>query len=212
VQITLGSSRAAVHNALTGAAAFDQTVQGIRNAVASNVHTITNTTILRSNADHLDELIKFLHQLGIRTFALNSVIAAGGGVDTPEALTLRELAPLLVRVREMAADYEMRFLWYTPTEYCRLSPLELDIGMLRCNAGEYTLCIEPNGEVLPCQSYYVSVGNILRDSWEHIWDSELFQRFRQRTSDPQTAGLPTKCWECDDLPVCGGGCPLDRKG
>ncbi|MCB0241561.1 MAG: SPASM domain-containing protein, partial [Anaerolineae bacterium] len=70
---------------------------------------------------------------------------------------------LLIRVRDRAEELGMRFLWYTPTEYCRMSPVELELGAKRCNAGEYSLCIEPNGDVLPCQSYYVAAGNILRD-------------------------------------------------
>ena len=94
----------------------------------------------------------------------------------------------------------MRFLWYTPTEYCRLSPVELELGPRRCNAGEYSICIEPNGDVLPCQSYYVPAGNILRDPWERIWQSELFRGFRRRAADPQAAGLPERCWTCPDLP------------
>jgi radical SAM protein with 4Fe4S-binding SPASM domain len=73
------------------------------------------------------------------------------------------------------------------------------------------MCIEPDGAVLPCQSYYVSVGNILRDSWEHIWHSELFHTFRERNTAPQKAGLPAMCWDCPDLTVCGGGCPLERE-
>lgn len=211
VQFTLESCYAEVHNAIVSAEAFEQTVQGIQHAIASSLHAITNTTIMRSNMQHIDELVVFLHRLGIRTFALNSIIAAGGGVDTPDALAHEELAPLLVRVREQAEELGMRFLWYTPTEYCRLSPLELEIGTLRCNAGEYTMCIEPDGAVLPCQSYYVSVGNILRDSWEHIWHSELFHTFRERNTAPQKAGLPAMCWDCPDLTVCGGGCPLERE-
>ncbi|MEX1248182.1 MAG: SPASM domain-containing protein, partial [Anaerolineales bacterium] len=91
------------------------------------------------------------------------------------------------------------------------SPVELEIGAKRCNAGEYSLCIEPNGDVLPCQSYYVSAGNILRDPWEQIWDGELFRSFRYREQDPQGYGLPEKCWTCPDLPLCGGGCRIERE-
>lgn len=105
----------------------------------------------------------------------------------------------------------MRFLWYTPTEYCQLSPLELRLGMKRCNAGEYSCCIEPNGDVLPCQSYYQPAGNLLRDPWERIWESPLFRAFRNRGSEPEAAGLPEKCRHCPDFPVCGGGCPLERE-
>ncbi|MCB0230734.1 MAG: radical SAM protein, partial [Anaerolineae bacterium] len=79
VQITLGSSRPAIHDAMMGARSFDQTVKGIRNAVASPLHTITNTTLMQANKDHAEEIIEFLYDLGIRTFAMNGMIYSGGG-------------------------------------------------------------------------------------------------------------------------------------
>jgi radical SAM protein with 4Fe4S-binding SPASM domain len=211
VQITLGSCRPEVHDAMMGARSFNQTVQGIENAVASRVHVITNTTLMRSNMDHAEEIIEFLYSLGIRTFAMNGMIYSGGGFSTGAAIDEKEMPALLVRVRDKAQELGMRFLWYTPTEYCRMSPVELEIGAKRCNAGEYSLCIEPNGDVLPCQSYYVSAGNILHDPWEQIWDGELFSSFRYREEDPKGYGLPEKCWTCPDLPLCGGGCRIERE-
>jgi len=118
---------------------------------------------------------------------------------------------VLEQVKQRANEYGMRFLWYTPTEYCRLSPIELGVGPRTCNAGEYSICIEPNGDVLPCQSYYQSAGNILHDPWDDIWNSELFRSFRYRRENPQAAGLPEKCWNCELLSVCGGGCRLERQ-
>jgi radical SAM protein with 4Fe4S-binding SPASM domain len=211
VQITLGSCRAEVHDAMTHAASFRQSVRGIENALESGVHTITNTTLMRVNADHVEAILDFLYALGIRTFAMNGVIYSGGGFADPRAIPEEELGPLLVRVRDHAQELGLHFLWYTPTEYCRLSPVELDLGAKRCNAGEYSLCIEPNGDVLPCQSYYVSAGNILRDPWERIWNGGLFHSFRDRAHDPRGTGLPEKCWECADLPMCGGGCRIERE-
>lgn len=211
VQVTLASHIEEAHDAIMGTKAYHQTVRGIENAVESDVHVITNTTLMRSNMEHVDEIIDFLHELGIRTFAMNGLIYSGGGFETPNAIPEREMPPLLVRVREHAAQKGMRFLWYTPTEYCRMSPVELEIGAKRCNAGEYSLCIEPNGDVLPCQSYYVSAGNILSDPWEDIWLGDLFRSFREREDDPRMAGLPEKCWQCPDLPLCGGGCRIERE-
>lgn len=141
---------------------------------------------------------------------MNGMIFAGGGRTCGDAIDVDELAPVLADVRDRAAERNMRFLWYTPTEYCRLSPVELELGSRRCNVGEYSICIEPNGDVIPCQSYYVPVGNILRDRWPEIWESDLFRRFRGRGDDPSAAGLPERCWDCPDLPLCGGGCPLER--
>jgi len=211
VQVTLGSNDPEIHNAMMGAESFGQTVRGIEAAVQSNVHVITNTTLMRTNMGHAEEIIDLIYDLGIRTFAMNGMIYSGGGFAHPTAIPEEEMPPLLVRVRDHAKKKGMRFLWYTPTEYCRLSPVELEIGAKRCNAGEYSLCIEPNGDVLPCQSYYVSAGNILHDPWNQIWGGELFRSFRDREADPVWAGLPEKCWECPDMPLCGGGCRIERE-
>ena len=211
VQITLQSYDPAVHDAMSGAAAFDETVRGLKNSLAAGLHAITNTTLTRRNVGQAGRLVEFLHGLGITTFAMNGMIFAGGGRTSGDEIAPEELAPVLADVRDRAAELKMRFLWYTPTEYCRLSPVELELGPRRCNAGEYSICIEPNGDVIPCQSYYVPAGNILRDRWRDIWESDLFRGFRRRTADPRGAGLPERCWNCPDLPLCGGGCPLERE-
>ena len=218
VQVTLGSHLPAIHDSIMNARSFEQTVRGLENALASDLHAITNTTLMRMNADSIVGTVEFLHSLGVRTFAINGMIYSGGGAalaaaDTVagQALSEQEMIPRLIEIRDAARDLGMKFLWYTPTEYCRLSPVELEIGAKRCNAGEYSLCVEPNGDVLPCQSFYAAAGNLLRDPWERIWRSDLFTSFRDRELDPRASGLPEKCWECPDLPLCGGGCRIERE-
>lgn len=212
VQITLESYQADVHDTMVGApGAFHETVAGIKNALSNGLHTITNTTLTRRNQHHALETIAFLHNLGLTTFAMNGIIYAGGGLYTSDAIPAEEMRALLAAIRDTANELNMRFLWYTVTDYCQLSPLELDLAPKRCNAGEYSMCIEPNGDVLPCQSYYTPAGNILNDPWDTIWNSELFLRFRNRSQQPRECGLPQKCWDCPDLPVCGGGCPLEHE-
>jgi radical SAM protein with 4Fe4S-binding SPASM domain len=62
--------------------------------------------------------------------------------------------------------------------------------------------VEPNGDVLPCQSYFEPMGNMLTDSWESIWDSALANYIRDR------GWLSKECQACPDVEICGGGCPL----
>lgn len=211
LQVTVASNRARIHDEINGMAAFSQTIHGIENAMAAGIHTITNTTLMEKNRDHVVDIIRFLHGLGIRTFAMNGMIYSGGGYRDPNAIAEEELPPILIRIRDTAREMGMKFLWYTPTEYCRMNPVEIEIGAKRCNAAEYSICIEPNGDVLPCQSFYVSAGNVLRDPWERIWNGELFRSFRDRELDPRWAGLPEKCWECPELNLCGGGCRIERE-
>ncbi len=210
VQVTIESSRPDVHDAMTGARAFYETVQGIRQALAVGLYTITNSTLTRRNAEDAETLVDFLHDLGLRTFAVNGMIYSGSGRTSGEAIPEGEMGPLLVRLRDRAGELGMRMLWYTPTAYCRLSPVQLGLDPRRCNAGEYSLCVEPNGDVLPCQSYYEPVGNLLYDPWETIWNSPQFLGFRRRIHDPAAGGLPEECWDCPDLELCGGGCRIER--
>ncbi len=209
VQITLASSRPEVHNAITGAGSFDETIEGIGQSLAAGLYTLTNTTITARNVDHVAEVLPLVRGLGVRTAAVNGLIRSGGGRTTPDAIPPAKLGPVLLSLRDRAAELGLRLLWYTPTPWCRLSPLELDLGPRRCNAAEYSICVEPNGDVLPCQSYYESAGNLLRDPWAAIWEGPLFRRLRDRVRDPRAAGLPPECWDCPDLAACGGGCRLE---
>jgi radical SAM protein with 4Fe4S-binding SPASM domain len=208
LQMTLQSHRPEIHNGMTGASSFDETVAGVRNALNVGLHTITNTTLTRKNAGDAETVVEFLHDLGLTTFAMNGMIHSGSGCGFSDAIAEDCLAPILVAVRDRATELGIRFLWYTPTPYCQLSPVELGLGPKRCNAGQYTIAIEPDGSVLPCQSYYHSAGNILRDAWSEIWNSGLFRSFRDRTENPRGSGLPEMCWDCPDLSVCGGGCRI----
>ncbi|HEY6564195.1 MAG TPA: radical SAM protein, partial [Pirellulaceae bacterium] len=79
LQVTLGSHRGDVHDRMMNAHCFDQTVRGIRQAMDAGIHTITNTTLMRMNAEEITDTVEFLYGLGIRTFAINGMIYSGGG-------------------------------------------------------------------------------------------------------------------------------------
>jgi radical SAM protein with 4Fe4S-binding SPASM domain len=121
-------------------------------------------------------------------------------VDT--GLEENELSALLQVARQKTDAAGQRLIWYTPTQYCNFDPVEMDLGVKGCSAALYNMCVEPDGGVLPCQSYYHQLGNLLTDEWDSIWNHELAVRLRERR------GLPQKCSGCLLLRECGGGCPL----
>jgi radical SAM protein with 4Fe4S-binding SPASM domain len=202
IQITLESHDEDVHNRMVGADAWKETVQGVKNAVGSDVYTITNTTLTTLNAPEIEETIDFLAELGIQTFACNSLIYTGKGPSSGIGIPEEELEDLMVRVRDKAMAKGMRLIWYTPTQYCEFHPVQLELGAKFCTAAKYNMCVEPNGDVIACQSYYSSLGNILKDDWESIWKHPTAVSIRNRD------WVMEKCHTCDELPLCGGGCPL----
>jgi radical SAM protein with 4Fe4S-binding SPASM domain len=202
VQITLESQREEVHNRMVQSDAFQKTVQGIKNAAAQSIYVITNSTITTANRDHADGLVPFLKSLGVRSFAVNSIIKAGKSRHQNAGLSEKELLPMLNLLRQQAEHEEMKFTWYTPTQYCRLNPVELDLGVKQCTAGKYNLAIEPDGTVIPCQSFFRPLGNILNDPFEKIYNHDFLVSLRRRD------WAMDKCRECEWLATCGCGCPL----
>jgi radical SAM protein with 4Fe4S-binding SPASM domain len=203
VQITVESSDAAIHNQMVGAStAFAQTIRGVQNALASSLFVMTNTTMLRTNVKTLSETLDFLANLGVPTIGLNALIYSGRGLTVGSGLRERELRSVLDMAVSKTDLGGQRLIWYTPTQYCEFDPTQHNLGVKGCTAALYSMCVEPNGDVLPCQSYYRALGNILVDPWDRIWDHDLAVSLRDRRD------LPDKCGGCTLLPACGGGCPL----
>jgi radical SAM protein with 4Fe4S-binding SPASM domain len=202
VQITIESHDGDIHNAMVNAKAFEQTIAGLKNAIDSSLFVMTNTTMLRNNIDSIPSTLDFLAELGVPTIGLNALIHSGHGSTVGTGLPDCDLTPILETARLKTEMRGQRLIWYTPTQYCGFDPQTLNLGVKGCTAALYNMCVEPNGDVLPCQSYYKTVGNILVDDWDAIWKHELSVRLRERH------GLPEKCNACELLSECGGGCPL----
>ncbi|MEJ5223731.1 MAG: radical SAM protein, partial [Anaerolineales bacterium] len=203
VQITLESADADIHDQMMRArGAWKQTVAGLKNVLATRLYVMTNTTMLSTNAHTIPATLDFLADLGVPTVGLNALIYAGNGANVGTGLPERDLYPLLEMARLKTDMRGQRLIWYTPTQYCHFDPVQMELGVKGCTAALYNMCVESNGDVLPCQSFYTPVGNILRDDWESIWNHPLSVRLRERQ------GLPAKCTGCAFVGECGGGCPL----
>jgi radical SAM protein with 4Fe4S-binding SPASM domain len=203
VQITLESHSPAIHDAIVACrGAWEQTVKGIKNALSSKLFVMTNTTLLRSNSQTLADTLKFLSDLGVPTVGLNGLIYSGRGESVHQEISEADLAGLLEIAKDHVVRTGQKLIWYTPTLYCHFNPIESGLGVKGCTAALYNMCIEPDGSVLPCQSYYQPLGNILSDTWDAIWGHDLAVSLRNRSAAPEG------CRECDVLDTCGGGCPL----
>lgn len=203
VQITVESCEPQIHDGMMRArGAFPQTIQGLKNVLATGLYVMTNTTMLRTNVHKIPETLDFLADLGVPTIGLNALIYSGLGLTVGTGLQESELQPILDMAVRKTQEHNQRLIWYTPTQYCQFDPTAQNLGVKGCTAALYSMCIESNGDVLPCQSYYTPVGNILSDPWDSIWNHRLSTRLRERQ------GLPAKCDGCPVLSECGGGCPL----
>jgi radical SAM protein with 4Fe4S-binding SPASM domain len=206
VQVTLESHEPKIHDLMTASkGSWKETVTGIRNFVPTHIYATTNTTLSKYNASDFLKTMDFIKGLGVAAFGCNSLIYSGkaAAISDEFVLPLETLNELLPKIRDKAHELGLKFLWYTPTQYCRFDPVKLGLGVKSCTAANINMCVGPNGDVYPCQSYFESLGNILKDDWSKIWNNSLAVKIRGREyAEP-------KCKDCPQLQVCGGGCPLE---
>ena len=113
VQITLYSSVKGVHEELTGAHAFDRTIQGIKNALNAGLNVSINTPLCKINKDYVKTL-EFLNELGIKYVSCSGIIYTGNARNEDakkNQMTSEELYEVLKKAKEFcdANDMEMSF-------------------------------------------------------------------------------------------------------
>lgn len=174
VQITFYSSDKEIHNQLVGGDHYDQTVAGIKNALAAGLNVSVNTPLCTANKDYAKTL-EFLHELGVTYVTCSSLIVTGNATEDASIrmqLSTEELTDLL----KNATDY----VYANGMEIDFTSPGWLEESVLRsmglnvpsCGACLSNMAIAPNGSVVPCQSWLdgTDLGNLLTTDWKKIWN------------------------------------------
>ena len=187
VQVTLYSAGAATHNALVGTDGFDRTVQGIRNAVAAGLMVSINTPLCSLNTDYADTL-EFASSLGVRYATCSGLIPSGaaeGAESKATALTPEELTEVLGRAAKKAYELGMELDFTSPGWLDEATLRGMGLTLIpSCGACLSNMAVAPDGTVVPCQSWLggVTLGNILTDEWETVWNSDKCRQIRSESA------------------------------
>ena len=182
VQITFYSSDPQIHNRLVGAAGFEQTAAGIRNALKQGLSVSINTPLCTLNRDY-EKTLAFLHDLGVIYVTCSGLITTGNAAEPEsEALQLEngELEKILRGATAYCHKNGMEIAFTSPGWLDAQVFEELNIPSPSCGACLSNMAVTPGGNVVPCQSWLSDqpLGNMLRDDWEEIWESEACRKKR----------------------------------
>lgn len=187
VQVTLYSHDKDIHNALVGADGFDDTVAGIRAAVAAGLSVSVNTPLCSLNTAY-DETLRFVHSLGVRYVTCSGLIPSGGAVGDESratALTEQQLTDVLTKAVAVTEELEMELDFTSPGWLKEETLRALGLTLVpSCGACLSNMAVAPDGGVIPCQSWLSSqpLGNILADDWDKIWQSERCAAIRAKSA------------------------------
>lgn len=187
VQVTLYSHDPAVHNALVGAEGFDDTVAGIRNAVAAGLSVSVNTPLCSLNTDYA-ATVRFVNELGVRYVTCSGLIPSGsaeGAESRATRLTEEQLTDVLRRAVTVAEELEMEMDFTSPGWLKEETLRSMGLTLVpSCGACLSNMAIAPDGGVIPCQSWLSSqpLGNMLTDDWDKIWQSQRCAAIRAKSA------------------------------
>ena len=187
VQVTLYAADADTHNALVGAPGFEDTVQGIRNAVEAGLIVSVNTPLCALNRNYA-ETLRFAHSLGVRYATCSGLIPSGealGQDSRATALREAELTDILRDAAATAAALGIEMDFTSPGWLSEETLRSLGLQLIpSCGACLSNMAVAPDGTVVPCQSWLggVTLGHILRDNWNTIWDSDACRTIRHESA------------------------------
>ncbi|MBR6358678.1 MAG: radical SAM protein [Lachnospiraceae bacterium] len=186
VQITFYSHDRETHNRLVGGDHFDETVSGIENALEAGISLSVNTPLCTLNKDYT-ETLKFLKSKGVTYVTCSGLITTGNALkENSEALQLstEEINKVLAEATDYAYANGMEISFTSPG-WIEGSFFEAHaLNTPSCGACLSNMAITPGGNVVPCQSWLSGkpLGNILKDSWESIWNNEECIKHRKHSA------------------------------
>lgn len=210
IQIEVYSNNEKVHDQMAGVSgAWAETINGLKAFIDTDIYTITNTTLTQINLPTIDDTVDFLADLGQQYLMINGVFYKDGIENAPEyAIPESQIDDIMLELIIRIKRKRMKLKWYTPIPMEVFDLVEWGLKPRICHAGFSALTVEPDGNVIPCQRYFEPIGNILTDTIDALWNSQLSKKLRGRI---KKIGNLDKCIEtrsCKNMT-----CPLyDQSG
>jgi radical SAM protein with 4Fe4S-binding SPASM domain len=201
------SADAEIHDALCGAGDHAAAMDLLAWLEGHQISAVAEIPLIQATIDVLDDTVETLLAHGADNLAFVAYATTDDDLADEEGIFDADaMAQVATTVEETANMAQALFIWDPPVERDpRMSLKDQILLGPRCS-GDVAVRIEPTGEVIPPRGAYQSAGNLIHDSWEHIWNDAVFQRYRERVE------APTRCEICPELAICAADCPRDRKG
>lgn len=194
LSFSLYAGDARTHDAVTGVkGSFERTLRAIMTTKCAGIDTYIKTVVMRENLEGLEGLLKLGKRIGVPVAPAFSVLDThGGGSGACHRLN---------DVKQYQAAMELTDRYQPAQEPRRRG----EPGDAICNAGLCSLSIDPYGEVYPCLSMRMSLGNIrehdLRDIWDHSMQLRELRKLRMRDVCKNFDG----CDDRNQCEICLGG-------
>jgi len=180
---------------------FKRALKGIKILLEYNLPVKIKTAVSRDNIDEMEDIVKLAVELGVKAVDMFLLYPEGRAESMKErTLNREEIKEFLIRLSELRKKYSGKIdvdVDDKPNAFL----VDPSLNTSTCGAGVYWAEVLPNGDVVPCVFLKNWVaGNIRKESFREIWNSPLWESFRDRRE------LRGRCSRCEYSSSCGGGC------
>ena len=202
IKISIEGGEEEINDAIRPAGTFKRVIETLSILKEEKrFEIIVMATLMRRNFRGLSSLLRFCRDLGIDGLIIERFIPWGRGREIRgevlDKQEWKEMVETLLDFFSIGTD-ETDPIFTHQAFQVSFSSGEPELMGAPCVIGYDGLCIMPDGEVLPCRRFPISIGNLLDDSLKKIWEnSELLKKLSKREN------LKGKCGTCD-LEECRG--------
>lgn len=198
VQVSLYALAAQVHDAFTGVSGSHQrTLRGIKNLQDVGISPIIACSVSTANIGEVSALHGWAKDQGLEIRFAFKIAPSYNPGKVPESFrcALEEIHPYLTnpefnRMFKAVEEGRSRVPWNSDK---------------LCQAGFRSICLSANGDVFPCNTLRMRLGNLTERGLKEIWsDSNELARWRRVSIQDYP-----KCNACEARRICGP-CPADH--
>ena len=203
-----------VHDRFRGVnGSFQQALKAIRLLKDAEIGVTISTTANKTNLNQISNIIDLAMNIGATAFKTTLFMPVGRGKSNQPSLNLErdDVRRLAILMKEKGAEVKGRLRLYTNSTYPWLleergcaAPTWMRSDNISCAAGNSSIFVTSDGNVVPCPFLReLTMGNLLRDSFNQIWESNVLDTFRLLRPED----LKGKCGNCEYNGFeCYGGC------
>jgi len=201
IKISLDGGDAETNDSIRQKETFDKVMQNLPLIKETERFEILFMfTAMKRNLRSLPYLFKLCQEISIDGLIIERFIPLGRGREVmDEVLSKEEWKEMIGMLSDFISAEEENFFFPYQAFQISFDGEESELLGAPCVIGVDGLCIMPEGNVFPCRRFPISMGNLLNESLEKIWEeSDLLEKLRRKEN------LKGKCGSCgiDDCRGC----------
>jgi radical SAM protein with 4Fe4S-binding SPASM domain len=177
--------------------------------IVNNIKHITKTTkiklviealLLKQNIKQIQDIYKFALDCNASSFEIQNLVPLDKSMCKfiPNEDDILSLFTELSKISESRCKIIICCLHLTKCfDFPDLRSFN-NFEYYKCMCGNSSYYLSSNGDVFPCSFFHFSLGNILKDNYENIFENSAFKKMEME--------MPSKCTTCDIFNTCRNTC------